>query len=344
MQRILIVTDAWHPQVNGVVRTLASLVGELTDRGFDVRIVGPQQFRTIPCPTYPEIRLALTGADGMARIMDQIRPDTVHIATEGPLGFAARRVCLRRGIGFTTSLHTRFPEYLRKRAPIPERLTYNVLRWFHNAASSCLVPTESMRRQLEPLGFANLVTWTRGIDRQIFRPVAPIALDLPRPLFLTVSRLAPEKNLEGFLDLPLPGSKLVVGDGPAMAGLVARYPAVHFAGLQTGEALARYYSSADVFVFPSKTDTFGNVLIEALACGVPLAAFPEPGPLDVIADSGAGVISEDLAEACLGALAIDRETAFRRSLAYNWDACAEIFLDHAFGAARGSDPRVSMAA
>ncbi|NDW05717.1 glycosyltransferase family 4 protein [Jiella pacifica] len=333
MQRILIVTDAWHPQVNGVVRTIASLVGELSDRGFDVKVVTPQDFRTIPCPTYPEIRLALTGTDAMARLMDAFRPDAVHIATEGPLGFAARRVCLRRGLGFTTSLHTRFPEYLRKRAPIPERWTYNVLRWFHNAASYCLVPTESMRRQLEPMGFNNLVTWTRGIDRHIFRPSEPIRLDLPRPIFLTVSRLAPEKNVEGFLDLDLPGSKLVVGDGPSMAGLLARYPEVHFAGLQTGDALARYYSSADVFVFPSKTDTFGNVIIEALACGVPIAAFPEPGPNDVIADSGAGAISRDLREACLAALSIDRETAFRRSFAYNWEACAEIFLDHTFGAA-----------
>ncbi|MCE7027385.1 glycosyltransferase family 4 protein [Jiella avicenniae] len=341
MQRILIVTDAWHPQVNGVVRTLASLVSELADRGFDVRVVTPRDFRTIPCPTYPEIRLALTGTDGMARLMDAFLPDSVHIATEGPLGFAARRVCLKRGIRFTTSLHTRFPEYLRKRAPIPERWTYNVLRWFHNAASHCLVPTESMRRQLEPLGFRNLVTWTRGIDRHIFRPSEPIPLDLPRPIFLTVSRLAPEKNIEGFLDLDLPGSKLVVGHGPSMAGLVARYPKAHFAGLQTGNALASYYSSADVFVFPSRTDTFGNVIIEALACGVPIAAFPEPGPNDVIADSGAGVISEDLREACLAALSIDRDTAFRRSFAYNWEACAEIFLDHAFGAGRTqgrSDP------
>lgn len=344
MQRILIVTDAWHPQINGVVRTLASLVRELTDRGFEVKVVAPQDFRTIPCPTYPEIRLALTGADGMARVIDAFRPDAVHIATEGPLGFAARRVCLRRGVGFTTSLHTRFPEYLRKRAPIPERLTYNVLRWFHNAASACLVPTESMRRQLEPLGFRNLVTWTRGIDRDIFRPSEPIAIDLPRPIFVTVSRLAPEKNIEGFLDLDLPGSKLVVGDGPSMAGLVARYPAVHFAGLQTGDALARYYSSADVFVFPSKTDTFGNVLIEALACGVPLAAFPEPGPVDVIADSGAGVISEDLREACLAALSVDRQAAIRRSYAYNWEACAEIFLDHTFAAAASRDRRDPLAA
>ncbi|MBP0614177.1 glycosyltransferase family 4 protein [Jiella mangrovi] len=334
MQRILIVTDAWHPQINGVVRTLDSLVRELSSRNFTVRVVSPQDFRTVPCPTYPEIRLAMTGTYGMARIMDDFQPDAVHVATEGPIGFAARRVCLRRGIAFTTSLHTRFPEYLRKRAPIPERLTYAVLRWFHNAASACLVPTESMRRQLEPKGFRNLVTWTRGIDRHIFRPSEPIALNLPRPIFLNVSRLAPEKNIEGFLDLDLPGSKLVVGDGPSMAGLVARYPDVHFAGMQTGEALARYYSSADVFVFPSKTDTFGNVIIEALACGVPVAAFPEPGPNDVIADSGAGAISHDLREACLAALAIDRNVAFERSFAYDWEACAEIFLEHAFGASR----------
>ena len=344
MQRIMIVTDAWHPQINGVVRTLASLARELSERGFEVKVVEPRDFRTIPCPTYPEIRLALTGTNGMARIIDDFRPDAIHIATEGPLGFAARHVCVRRKVGFTTSLHTRFPEYLRKRAPIPERWTYKVLRWFHNAASACLVPTESMRRYLQPMGFTNLVTWTRGIDRDIFRPSEPIALNLPRPVFLTVSRLAPEKNVEGFLDLDLPGSKLVVGDGPSMAGLASRYPNVHFAGMQTGDALARYYSSADVFVFPSKTDTFGNVLIEALACGVPLAAFPEPGPTDVIADSGAGIISEDLREACVEALNIDRDQAFQRSFAYNWEACAEIFLAQAFGAARETGPQIPVAA
>ncbi|MCQ0988555.1 glycosyltransferase family 4 protein [Jiella marina] len=330
MRRVLIISDAWHPQINGVVRTLECLVSELADRGVVTKVVGPQDFRSLPCPTYPEIRLALASADAMARIFAEFRPDAIHIATEGPLGFAARRACLREGRSFTTSLHTRFPEYLRKRAPIPERLTYNVLRWFHEPATACLVPTESMRRQLEPLGFGGLVSWTRGIDRKVFRPLEPIVLDLPRPIFLTVSRLAPEKNLEAFLDLDLPGSKLVVGDGPSMPELLRRYPQAHFAGLQTGEALARYYSSADVFVFPSKTDTFGNVLIEALACGVPLAAYPEPGPIDVIADSRSGVISEDLREACLAALSLDRQDAYRRSLDFNWEACADIFLEHAF--------------
>ncbi|MCB8837479.1 glycosyltransferase family 1 protein [Aurantimonas sp. VKM B-3413] len=333
MERFLIATDAWHPQVNGVVRTLSSLSDQLRERGNAVKIVSPQDFRTLPCPTYPEIRLALASADGISRTISEFRPTAIHIATEGPIGLATRRAAIRSGLPFTTSLHTRFPEYLRKRAPVPESLTYGFLRWFHAPASACLVPTESMRRQLLARGFVNLVNWTRGVDRAVFRPTEPILLDLPRPVFLTVSRLAPEKNIEAFLDLDLPGSKLVVGDGPIMRDLVRQYPDVHFAGAQFGDALARYYSSADVFVFPSKTDTFGIVLIEALACGLPIAAFPEPGPNDVVGGTNAGAIDDDLRTACLAALALDRVDALDRSMAYSWDACADIFLDAAAGIA-----------
>ncbi|MEX6506488.1 glycosyltransferase family 4 protein [Jiella sp. M17.18] len=325
--RFLIATDAWHPQVNGVVRTLSSLADQLRERGCEVKIVSPQDFRTVPCPTYPEIRLALVSSDHLADAIRDYRPTAIHIATEGPIGFAARRAALRAGLPFTTSLHTRFPEYLRKRAPVPEALTYSILRWFHAPAAACLVPTESMRRQLAVRGFTNLVNWTRGVDRSVFRPCEPIALNLPRPIFLTVSRLAPEKNIEAFLDLDLPGSKLVVGDGPMMRDLVKRYPDAHFAGAQFGGTLARYYASADVFVFPSKTDTFGIVLIEALACGLPIAAFPEPGPLDVVGASRAGAISSDLREACLAALTLSRADALERSMAYSWEACADIFLE-----------------
>lgn len=329
MQRILIATDAWSPQVNGVVRTLASLVDQLRDRGHTVEIVSPSSFRTVPCPTYPEIRLALVSAGSLATIIRDFAPNSIHIATEGPVGLAARRAALRMGRPFTTSFHTRFPEYLKKRVPIPESVSYGFLRRFHAPATHCLVPTESMRRQLQARGFDKLVTWTRGVDRRQFRPTEPITLDLPGPVFLTVSRVAPEKNLEAFLDLELPGSKLVVGDGPQLKELMRRYPEVHFAGAQTGEALTRYYCAADVFVFPSKTDTFGIVLIEALACGVPVAAYPEPGPLDVIGGTNAGVISPDLREACLGALAIDRQSALERSRAYSWEACADIFIEAA---------------
>ena len=329
MQRILIATDAWAPQVNGVVRTLASLADQLRDRDHVVKVVSPSDFRTLPCPTYPEIRLALASAESLAGTIRDFAPTAIHIATEGPVGLAARRAALRMGRQFTTSFHTRFPEYLKKRAPIPESVSYGFLRRFHAPATHCLVPTESMRRQLQARGFGKLVTWTRGVDRRQFRPTEPIALDLPGPVFLTVSRVALEKNLEAFLDLDLPGSKLVVGDGPQLKDLMRRYPDVHFAGAQTGEALARYYSAADVFVFPSKTDTFGIVLIEALACGVPVAAYPEPGPLDVIAGTHAGVICDDLREACLGALTIDRKSALERSRAYSWEACADIFLEAA---------------
>ncbi|MEO9786938.1 MAG: glycosyltransferase family 1 protein [Aurantimonas coralicida] len=326
MTRILIATDAWEPQVNGVVRTLSSLAQELRGRGRDVRIVGPTDFRTVACPTYPEIRLALASADALGRVIRDYQPDVIHIATEGPIGYAARRAALRAGRPFTTSFHTRFPEYLSKRAPIPENLTYALLRRFHAPATACLVPTESMRQTLAGLGLANLVTWTRGVDRSLFRPQPKVDLGLPGPVFLTVSRVAPEKNIETFLDLDLPGSKVVVGDGPMLPELRRRYPGVHFAGSQTGEALSRYYAAADVFVFPSLTDTFGIVLIEALACGVPVAAYPEPGPLDVVGDTKAGCISSDLREACLAALALERADALERSLAYSWEACADIFL------------------
>ncbi|MEF2550990.1 glycosyltransferase family 1 protein [Aurantimonas sp. A2-1-M11] len=331
MSRILIATDAWEPQVNGVVRTLSSLADQLRSRDRDVRIVGPSDFRTVACPTYPQIRLALASADSLGRTIREYQPDAIHIATEGPVGFAARRAALRAGRPFTTSFHTRFPEYLSRRAPIPENLTYALLRRFHAPATACLVPTESMRQTLVGLGFDKLVTWTRGVDRSLFRPQQKVDLGLPGPVFLTVSRVAPEKNIAAFLDLDLPGSKVVVGDGPSLVELRRRYPQVHFAGAQTGEALSRYYAAADVFVFPSLTDTFGIVLIEALACGVPVAAYPEPGPLDVVGGTRAGCISGDLREACLAALTLDRQDALERSMAYSWETCADIFLSAAEG-------------
>ncbi|MEF2072752.1 glycosyltransferase family 4 protein [Consotaella aegiceratis] len=324
--RILIATDAWFPQINGVVRTLSNLVAELQKRDIEVLVVSPQDFRTIPCPSYPQIRLALARSAVLSQRIAAFDPHVVHIATEGPIGLAARRATLRAGRAFTTSFHTRFPEYLRRRAPIPEPVTYSFLRWFHRPAAACLVPSDTVRQSLAAKGFGRLVTWPRGIDESLFRPRQSLDLGLKRPIFLTVSRLAPEKNIEAFLDLDLPGSKLVVGDGPSFKDLVRRYPDVHFAGSQTGERLAQYYSTADVFVFPSKTDTFGIVLIEALACGVPVAAYPEPGPLDVIAATGAGHISGDLRTACLQALTLDRAAALERSRAFRWEACADVFL------------------
>lgn len=324
--RVLVATDAWAPQINGVVTTLSRLADTLRARGDEVRVVSPLDFLTVPMPTYPEIRLALATAGRIRATIARFDPHAIHIATEGPIGMAARRAATGLGRGFTTSFHTRFPEYLRRRAPVPESLSYAFLRWFHAPASACLVPTESVRRDLAGRGFRNLVTWTRGVDRAVFRPSEPIDFGLPKPIFLTVSRVAPEKTVEAFLDLDLPGSKVVVGDGPALPAMRRRYPHVHFAGTQTGESLARHYSSADVFVFPSRTDTFGIVLIEALACGVPLAAFPEPGPIDVIAGTGAGCMAEDLRAACLAALHLSRDDALRRSLAFSWETCADIFV------------------
>ncbi|MEN3793827.1 glycosyltransferase family 1 protein [Fulvimarina sp. MAC3] len=326
MGRYLIATDAWEPQVNGVVRTLSQLAKTLRRRGHVVEMVSPSDFRTVPCPSYPDIRLALATKNAMRRRIEAFEPTRIHIATEGPIGSAARKAVLELGMSFTTSFHTRFPEYLRERAPIPTAWSYAYLRRFHRPASAVLVPTQTMCNELEERGFRNTLTWTRGADRSQFRPMDPLMLDLPKPIFLTVSRLAPEKNIPAFLDLDLPGSKLVVGDGPSRADLMARYPDVHFAGMQTGEVLARYYSSADVFVFPSKTDTFGIVLIEALACGVPFAAFPEPGPVDVLGTSEAGAIGADLKDACMRALKLKRQDALDRAQDFTWDACADIFL------------------
>ncbi|KQT57400.1 MULTISPECIES: glycosyltransferase family 4 protein [unclassified Aureimonas] len=325
--RFLIATDAWTPQINGVVRTLSSLVMELRARGHEVLVVSPDDFRTLPMPTYPEIRLSLATSGRMRRIIEAFDPQSIHIATEGPIGLATRSATLALGRGFTTSFHTRFPEYLRQRLPVPESLSYAFLRWFHGRANACLVPTEAVRRDLKAKGFRNLVTWTRGVDASLFHPRPPMDLGLPGPIFLTVSRVAPEKNLEAFLALDLPGSKVVVGDGPALAGLKRRFPDAHFLGSRSGETLAHLYASADVFVFPSKTDTFGIVLIEALACGTPVAAYPEPGPMDVVAGTKAGCISNDLRVACLAALALDRRDAAERAAHFTWGACADIFLD-----------------
>ncbi len=325
--RFLLATDAWHPQINGVVRTLTHLVAELRRAGHEVLVVSPADFRTLPCPTYPEIRLSLTTPRRLARRIRSFAPDVVHVATEGPIGLSARAAALRLDLPLTTSFHTRFPEYLRRRAPVPERLTYALLRRFHAPAAACLVPTAQVRRELAARGFARLVTWTRGVDRALFRPRSGVDLGLKAPVFLCVGRVAPEKGLEAFLDLDLPGSKLVVGGGPALAALKARYPDVRFVGSKVGEELVDLYNAADVFVFPSRTDTFGIVLLEALACGVPVAAFPEPGPIEVLAETGAGVLDEDLRAACLKALTLDPADALGRSEAFTWAACAERFVE-----------------
>ncbi len=328
MTKILIVTDAWRPQINGVVRSLERLSEELIKVGIDVDMLTPQEFRTLPCPTYPEIRLALTTPGQIARRIDRSNPDFVHVATEGPLGILTRRIVSNGGPGFTTSYHTRFPEYLSARLPVPERLTYAWLRSFHNRSLGCMVATETLKKDLSARGFKNLMTWSRGVDQTLFHPRHEPVYDLPRPIFLNVGRVAVEKNLEAFLKLDLPGSKVVIGDGPHLEQLRRKYPAVHFLGPKVGQDLARHYTDADVFVFPSKTDTFGNVVIEALASGVPVAAYPVMGPLDIIGTSGAGALSEDLREAALMALDISSEAAIARARDFTWAGTTQQFINN----------------
>ncbi|GAB5470494.1 MAG: glycosyltransferase family 1 protein [Rhodospirillales bacterium] len=327
--RISLVSDAWFPQINGVVRTLNRVREELEGLGHQVAVVSPSDFKTFPCPTYPEIRLALRPAAGLRRLLEAAEPQAIHLPTEGPLGLAARRYCLKRGLPFTTSYHTRFPEYVAARGPVPLGWGYRFMRWFHGRSEGVMVATPSLKRELEARGFDNLRQWSRGVDLTLFRP-RPEAepLDLPRPIFLYVGRVAVEKNIEAFLKLELPGSKLVVGDGPQLASLRKAYPAVRFAGAKVGEELARHYASGDVFVFPSRTDTFGLVLLEAMASGLPVAAYPVTGPLDVVGGSGAGVLDEDLGKAARAALEIDPTAARRYAERFSWQACAQQFLGH----------------
>jgi glycosyltransferase involved in cell wall biosynthesis len=327
--RVLLVSDAWAPQVNGVVRTLQRVKEECEALGHQVEVISPDQFRTVPCPTYPEIRLALRPGARIAERIAAWRPDAIHLATEGTLGVAARRQCLRRRLPFTSSYHTRFPEYVSARFPVPLALGYAAMRWFHRPSKAVMVATRSIRRDLEARGFVSVADWSRGVDTELFRPGREPALDLPRPVHLYVGRVAVEKNLEAFLSMPIgAGSKLVVGDGPQLPELRASYPEVHFAGTRFGDDLAAHYASADVFVFPSLTDTFGLVLLEALASGLPIAACPVPGPLDVIGDSGCGALGRDLAAAAAQALAIPPARCRAYALRFTWRRCAEQFLEN----------------
>jgi glycosyltransferase involved in cell wall biosynthesis len=331
--RILIVSDAWQPQVNGVVRTLEALVAELTAAGDRVEVIGPDRFPTLPTPGYPEIRLAVRPGRRLAEYVDSVQPDAVHIATEGPLGWAMRRLCRQRGWRFNTAFHTRFPDYLHARTRIPRGLSWALLRRFHGAGAGTLCATPSMAEELSSKGFAPVIPWARGVDLARFCPAAAGAGEaepweaLPRPIFLCAGRVAVEKNLAAFLALDLPGSKVVVGDGPQRAALQARFPAVHFTGWRTGAALARAYARADVFVFPSLTDTFGLVLLEALASGTPVAAYPVTGPLDVIGAAPVGALDRDLGAACRRALAIDRASCRHYATGFSWAASAQRFRD-----------------
>jgi glycosyltransferase involved in cell wall biosynthesis len=322
---ILVATDAWKPQVNGVVRTLEALSCHAGPLGARVSLVTPKGLPSVPLPGYPEIRLALVRSGSIAQRVEALQPDAIHIATEGPIGLAVRRYCVRQGRPFTTSFHTRYPDYVAARLPVPQRWTWSWLRWFHGRASAVLAATPALAAELTARGFPHVTIWSRGVNTALFRPrIAD--LGLPRPVFLSVGRLAVEKNIAAFLALDLPGTKVVVGDGPLRRELAERYPQAVFLGARSGEELAGIYAAADVFVFPSRTDTFGLVLLEALASGVPVAAFPVGGPRDVIGDRQVGVLDEDLRAACLGALRLSRDDCRAFALGMSWETSARHFL------------------
>ena len=326
--RILVVTDAWQPQVNGVVRTMTTVAQEVTALGHTIDVIGPDRFRTLPCPTYPDIRLSLFPGRKLGHLIEDFRPNALHISTEGPLGLAASAWARRHDVPFTTAFHTRFPEYVQARIGLPPGLLYAWLRRFHGRGQGIMVATESLRQELARRGFANIRTWNRGVDISLFHPEPREDWGVPGPVFIYVGRVAVEKNIEAFLELDLPGSKVVVGDGPALASLKQRYPAALFAGVRHGEALARAYAGGDVFVFPSRTDTFGLVMLESLACGTPVAAFPVTGPKDVLAgDTGnIGAVDDDLRAAALRALTADRTACRAYAERFTWRHCAETFL------------------
>lgn len=326
--RILIVSDAWHPQINGVVTTLSKVVDELESQNHTVHVIHPGLFFNVPMPMYREIRLAVT-LNSLGKDIEAFAPDAIHIATEGPLGWKARHYCLKHQIAFTTSLHTRFPEYIHERLPfVSINLGYEILKRFHGKAQSTLVTTHSLRDELSGRGFEHLKVWTRGVDHRIFNPDQRRDLGYKKPVMLYVGRIAPEKNLTAFLDCPLPGTKVLVGDGPARVELEAQYPEAHFLGVKKGEDLAKVYASSDVFVFPSKTDTFGVVMLEAMACGVPVAAYPVTGPIDIVNQGVSGALHDDLTQAIDQALTVDRGEVCFEAQKYTWQSCADLFYAH----------------
>lgn len=332
--RILLATDAWEPQVNGVVRTLTRVVQELREMGHTVEVIHPGQFKTFPLPTYAEIKVAIGVYEPVQERFKAFEPEAIHIATEGPIGLAARRICVEWKLPFTTSYHTRFPEYVSARLPLPLAAGYAYMKWFHKPSGRLMVATPTMRDELTRHGFRNISSWSRGVDTEAFRPrregEPDVFEDLPRPIFLYVGRVAVEKNIEAFLTLDLPGTKVVVGPGPQLEELKVKHPKAVFTGSKSGADLAAHYACADVFVFPSLTDTFGLVILEAMASGTPVAAYPAPGPIDLIPGSGAGALApsatEGLREACLEALKLDRRQVRAFAETFSWRACAEDFV------------------
>ncbi|MEO9601202.1 glycosyltransferase family 1 protein [Parasphingorhabdus sp.] len=327
--KIALVTDAWHPQVNGVVRTLDTVIGLLRGWGHEILVISPDQYRSIPAPSYPEIRMAFTRARTIGRQIEEFGAEAVHLATEGPLCVQARRWCRKTGHPFTTAYHTQFPEYLAKRTKLSPRVFWPYIRWFHQRSEAIMVSTESICAQLRSERLDHVHHWSRGVDLENFRPDTPtpaIYGELQRPIQLYVGRVAVEKNIEGFLDSDQPGSKVVVGDGPALENLKTRYPGVHFVGRKSGRELAGYYAGADVFIFPSKTDTFGLVIIEALACGTPVAAYPVTGPIDILTDES-GAMDRDLNVAIKCALRLNPADCTAHGESYSWEASANQFLN-----------------
>jgi glycosyltransferase involved in cell wall biosynthesis len=332
--RVLVATDAWEPQVNGVVRTLTRVVKELRDLGHQVEVIHPGEFKTFPLPTYPEIKVAIGVYEPVQERFKAFEPEAIHIATEGPIGLAARRICVEWKLPFTTSYHTRFPEYVSARLPLPLAAGYAYMKWFHKPSGRLMVATPTMRDELSGHGFRNISAWSRGVDTEAFRPrrddEPDVFAGLTRPIFLYVGRVAVEKNIDAFLALDLPGTKVVVGPGPQKDELAAAHPDVRFTGAKSGADLAAHFAGADVFVFPSLTDTFGLVILEAMASGTPVAAYPAPGPIDIIPNSGAGVLAasatEGLREACLDALKLDRRQVRAFAEKFSWRACAEDFV------------------
>ncbi|HWG05940.1 MAG TPA: glycosyltransferase family 1 protein [Beijerinckiaceae bacterium] len=339
--RILVATDAWHPQVNGVVRSLESMATAGKALDAKIHFLTPQGFATVPLPSYPEIPLAFVPPGEAGRRIEHLAPDHVHIATEGSIGHAVRHYCRRTRRLFTTSYHTRFPEYIAARWCIPRSWTYAWLRRFHNAGIGIMVPTHTISAELSERGFKRLMHWSRGVDQSRFRPRAESVLAFPRPIFLYAGRIAVEKNVEAFLRLDLPGTKVIAGDGPARRRLESLYPQARFLGMQSAESLAQIYASADIFVFPSCTDTFGNVMVEAMACGLPVAALPVPGPIDVIGQSDAGLLDFDLRRACLAALTIPRERALAHAKTFTWAESARQFVSNIEMARRAAQTSVS---
>jgi len=327
--KIAIISDAWHPQINGVVNSMQQTRKHLEQFGHRVEMFTPLDFKTVPCPTYPSIRLAVMPGGKLSRLLQEYNPDTIHICTEGPLGMAARKWCKKRKLRFTTAYHTQFPQYVSLRAPLPLSWGYGMMRWFHTPSQAIMVPTLSVKRELEEQGFGGKVKlWSRGVDTRLFHPQPGIDLGLKKPINMYVGRVAVEKNIGDFLDLKLPGSKLVIGDGPDLVRLKQLHPEVYFVGFKAGEELAAHIACADVFVFPSRTDTFGLVMLEALACGVPVAAYPVTGPIDVITSNKVGCLDNDLQAATLAALKLNPDDCRAYALKYTWEAASRAFESH----------------